>query len=130
MRVLANQLNQTLFSPTNVAGWPGDKLWISTNTLPARNTFTDRIVDGRESNLNIIEYARSYNSAEDAIQFVEDTTKIFLQYPATENRKTYLLEILLDGAEVYDWSTYNENAEARLHEFFKALLRLSEYQLS
>lgn len=130
MRVLANQLNQTLFSPPNVAGWPGDKLWISTNTLPARNTFTDRIVDGRESDLNIIEYARSYNSAENAIQFGEDTTKIFLQYPATENRKTYLLEILLDGAEVYDWSTYNENAEARLHEFFKALLRLSEYQLS
>jgi uncharacterized protein (DUF1800 family) len=130
MRVRANQLNQTLFSPPNVAGWPGDKLWISTNTLPARNTFTDRIVDGKESDFNIIEYARSYSSAENAVQFVEDITKIFLQYAATDNRKNYLLEILLDGAAVYDWSTYNENAEARLHEFFKALLRLSEYQLS
>ena len=77
-----------------------------------------------------MEYARSYSSAENAVQFVEDITKIFLQYPATENRKDYLLEILLDGAEVYDWSTYNENSEARLQEFFKALLRLSEYQLS
>ena len=130
MRVLANQLNQTLFSPPNVAGWPGDKLWISTNTLPARNTFTDRIATGRESDLNIIQYARSYNSSENAVQFIEDITKIFMQYPASESRKTYLLEILLDGAAVYDWSTYNENAEARLHEFFKALLRLSEYQLS
>ena len=90
----------------------------------------DRIIDGSRSDLNIIEYARSYESAENAQQFVEDATKVFLQYTITENRKEYLLEILLDGAEVYDWSTYNENAEARLVEFFKALLRLSEYQLS
>lgn len=130
LRVLANQLNQTVFSPPNVAGWPGDKIWISTNTLPARNTFTDRIVDGSRSELNIIEYARSYESAENAKQFVDDITKVFLQYPITDSRKNYLLETLLDGAEVYDWSTYNENAEARLIDFFKALLRLSEYQLS
>lgn len=130
LRVLANQLSQTVFSPPNVAGWPGDKIWISTNTLPARNTFTDRIVNGSRSELNIIEYARSFENAENAIQFVDDVIKVFLQYPVSENRKDYLLEILLDGAAVYDWSTFNENAEARLKEFFKALLRLSEYQLS
>lgn len=130
MRVLANQLNQTVFSPPNVAGWPGDKIWISTNTLPARNTFTDRIIDGSNSELNVIEYARTYESAENAEQFVEDIITVFLQYPISESRKNYLLETLLDGAETYDWSTYNENSEARLIDFFKALLRLSEYQLS
>jgi hypothetical protein len=48
----------------------------------------------------------------------------------SENRKEYLLNTLLDGAEVYDWSTADPQAENRLKMFFKALMRLSEYQLT
>jgi uncharacterized protein (DUF1800 family) len=130
MRNIAEDIGQTLFSPPNVAGWEGDKSWISTNTLPARNIFSDRIISGDKSSLNILEYARTFESSENAIQFVDDVIDLFFSYKLNENRKQYLLDILLDGAEVYDWSTYNENSIARLDSFFKSLCRLSEYQLT
>ncbi|MEE9432063.1 MAG: DUF1800 domain-containing protein [Melioribacteraceae bacterium] len=130
LRKIANDIGQTLFSPPGVAGWKGDKTWISTNTLPARNVFTDRIINGRKSDLNVLEYARSYSSSENAIQFIDDVAELFFSYKLSENRKQYLLEVLLDGTEVYDWSTQNENAEKRLLSFFKSVCRFSEYQLA
>ena len=130
LRRIADDLGQTLFSPPNVAGWEGDKSWVNTNTLPARNTFSDRLISSNDSELNILEFARTFESSEDAVQFVNDVAEKFLSYSLSENRKQYLLDILLDGAEVYDWSTYNENSEARLTSFFKSICRLSEYQLT
>lgn len=137
IRSVAAQIKQELFSPPNVSGWDGDKVWINTTTLPARNIYTDAIINGKKPSggdlsfqLNLVEYVRTFPSAEDAVQLIADISKIFLQYPLSENRKEYLLTTLLDGAEVYDWSTSDPQAEDRLKLFFKALMRLSEYQLS
>jgi uncharacterized protein (DUF1800 family) len=137
MRTVASQLRQELLSPPNVSGWDGDKLWINTTTLPARQVFTDAIINGRKPNggslpfqINFVDYVRTFSSSEDAVQLIEDLAKVFLQYPLSQNRKEYLLNTLLDGAEVYDWSTTDPQAENRLKMFFKALMRLSEYQLS
>ena len=137
IRQVAEQTRQELFSPPNVSGWDGDKVWINTTTLPARNIFTDAVINGEKPNgsdltfqLNLVEYVRTFSSSEDAVQLIEDLCKIFLQYSPSENRKEYLLNTLLDGAEVYDWSTNDPQAENRLKLFFKALMRLSEYQLS
>jgi uncharacterized protein (DUF1800 family) len=137
MRQVAEQIRQALFSPPNVSGWDGDKVWIDTTSLPSRNIFTDAVVNGKKPNgseltfeIDFVEYIRTFPSAEDAIQLIDDIAKIFLQFPLSENRKQYLLDTLLDGAEVYDWSTSDPLAEDRLKLFFKALMRLSEYQLS
>jgi uncharacterized protein (DUF1800 family) len=137
LRQVAAQIKQELFAPPNVSGWDGDKVWINTTTLPARNIFTDAVVNGRKPNggdltfqIDLVEYARTFPSSEDAVQLIDDISKIFLQFPLSENRKEYLLNTLLDGAEVYDWSTSDPLAEDRLKLFFKALMRLSEYQLS
>lgn len=137
MRQVAAQAKQELFAPPNVSGWDGDKVWINTSTLPARNVFTDAVINGRKPGggnltfqLDLVEYARTFPSAEDAIQLIDDISKVFLQFPLSENRREYLLNTLLDGAAVYDWSTNDPLAEDRLKLFFKALMRLSEYQLS
>jgi len=130
LRKTANLLSQTLFSPPNVAGWEGDKKWISTTTLPARHVFSDKIINGKESDLDLIKFARSFDTAENAEAFVDEIIGLFLQFPISDSRRQYLLDLLLDGAAVYDWSTFNENAEKRLESFFSALLRLSEYQLA
>jgi hypothetical protein len=137
MRTVAVQTKQELLAPPNVSGWDGDKIWINTTTLPARNVFTDAVVNGKKPGggnltfqLNFVEYVQTFSSSEDAIQLIDDLAKIFLQFPLSENRKEYLLNTLLDGAEVYDWSTSDPQAENRLKLFFKALMRLSEYQLS
>jgi hypothetical protein len=137
MRQVASQIKQELFSPPNVSGWDGDKVWINTTTLPSRHVFTDAVINGKKPGggdltfqLNLVEYARTFPNPEDAVQLIDDISRIFLQYPLSENRREYLLNTLLDGAEVYDWSTNDPLAENRLKLFFKALMRLSEYQLS
>ena len=137
MRDVAWQLKQELFSPPNVSGWDGDKVWINTTSLPARHIFTDSIINGRRPRgddltfqLNLVEFARTFSNPEDAILLIDDIAKVFLQYPLSDSRKEYLLNTLLDGAALYDWSTNDPQAENRLKMFFKALMRLSEYQLS
>jgi len=137
MRQTAEQLDQKLFDPPNVSGWDGDKRWINTTTLPARNVFTDSIVEGEKPNgsdltfhIDLVEFARTFPEPENAAALVNDIAKIFIQFPLSEKRIEYLLETLLDGAEVYDWSTFDPQAEKRLKLFFKTLMRLSEYQLS
>jgi uncharacterized protein (DUF1800 family) len=130
IRKLSDDIGQALFSPPNVAGWEGDKTWINTNTLPARNVFTDKIIDSKNIYFDILEYARSFSTSENALQFIDELANIFLSYELSANRKQYLLDALLDGAEIYDWSTYNENSKARLESLFKALCRLAEYQLT
>ncbi len=137
IRQVAAQTKQELFAPPNVSGWDGDRIWINTTTLPARNVFTDAVINGKRPNgnslsfqLNLVNYVRTFSSSENAIQLIEDIAKVFFQFPLSENRKKFLLDTLLNGAEVYDWSTYDPKAEERLKLFFKALMRLSEYQLS
>lgn len=131
IRRTADQLNQTVFDPPNVKGWDGDKAWISTKTLPVRHGFTDEIINGRQYfEIDIIDYARSYESSEDAVQFVDDIISVFFTYPLSEDKKTFLLETMLDGAVVQDWTTYDDQADSRLKAFFKALLRTAEYQLA
>jgi len=137
MRQVASQIKQELFLPPNVSGWDGDKVWINTTTLPSRNIFTDAVINGKKPGgedltfqLNLVEFVRTFPDPEDAVKLIDDISKIFLQYPLSENRREYLLRTLLDGAEVYDWSTNDPQAEDRLKQFFKALMRLSEYQLS
>jgi uncharacterized protein (DUF1800 family) len=137
LRQVINQLKQELLYPPNVSGWPGDKTWISTTTLPARNIFTDSVINGKKPNgeklsfsINVIDFARSFPAPENATRLVNDIIKCMIQFPLSDTKRKLLLDTLLDGAAVYDWSTYEDNAEARLQSFLKVLMRLSEYQLS
>ncbi len=137
---MAEKLQQLLFSPPDVRGWEGQRKWISTTTLPLRNNFTDSVITGvnpleEENNLigfkvNVIDFTRSFDSAENAEQFVNDILNYFILFPLSQNTKDRMLQILLDGSAKEDWSTYNREAESRLTKFFKAVTSLPEYQLS
>ena len=80
--------------------------------------------------MDVLAFAKSFSSSEQAIQFIEDVTKLLIRFPLSQTRKDYLLATLLDGAAVYDWSTNDPQAKTRLEKFFKALMRLPEFQLS
>ncbi len=130
-------LQQVLFNPPDVKGWEGQRKWISTTTYPYRNIYTDSIVTGTKypqgnlsHKIDAIEFARSFESSEKADKFVEEVTNQILQFPLSQSKKDLLLEIMLDGSDIYDWSTYDPQAETRLKGFFQALLRLPEYQLA
>lgn len=136
IRYLQGVLQQELFNPPDVRGWEGQRKWISSNTYPTRNNFTDAVINGKRHDRNttipkpaLLEYARTYPSSENAVNFVNDVTQQFIRFPLSQTRKEYLLNTLLDGTTVNNWSTYEPQATSRLEKFFKALMRLPEFQL-
>jgi uncharacterized protein (DUF1800 family) len=135
IRTKSRELEQEILSPPDVRGWEGQRKWMNTTVYPTRNKFTDSLVAGIKINnktykIDVLTYARSYPSAENAVQFVEDISKVLIQFPLSQARKDYLLASLLDGTAVQNWSTYSTGASTRLEKFFKALMRLPEFQLS
>ena len=130
-------LQQYLFYPPNVAGWPGQRNWISSNTYPARGGFSDSLVNGRKSNgQNLsfkvvpLDYARTYKNAEDAPLFVKDVVNFMLVVAPTATKEKLLLDTLLDGTIAANWSTNTPMADLRIQRFLKAVMRLPEYQLT
>lgn len=130
-------LQQYLFYPPDVAGWPGQRDWISSNTYPARGGYSDSLIDGRRANgQNLsfkvvpLDYARSFKSAENAPQFVKDISNLLLMVSPTATKEKLLLDTLLDGTVAANWSTNTPMADVRIQKFLKAVMRLPEYQLT
>ncbi len=137
IRRSSSLLQQRLFNPPDVRGWMGQRDWISTATLPLRNTINEAMVTGEiytgfnlAFKMDVLTFARSFDSSEDAEKFVEDVADYLFEFPLSEQKKIEMLEVLLDGSDISEWSTYNPEAESRLRGFFSAMLRLPEYQLS
>lgn len=133
---MAKVLQMQLFQPPNVAGWPGQREWISTTTYSYRGGFTDSLVTGKRYNgvavtgkLVPVTYAQSFTNSEKAVEFVDDVCQLFLAFPPTAKKKAFLLETLLAGTIVKNYSTYLPGVNVNLQQFFKAVMRLPEFQL-
>ena len=135
-------MQQQLLEPPNVAGWPGQREWISSNTYPQRNGFTDAILFGRSYNgvalsfkVNTINYAKSFNTksageiSEDALKLVEQIADTFFQIGISAKKKDFLLQTLLDGTILSNWSTSTPMADARIQKLLRAVMRSAEFQL-
>ena len=134
--LLQRGLGQVLFYPPNVAGWPGQREWISSTTYSYRGGFTDSLLSGKRYNgaavtskLDPIPFARTFSTSEKAIEFVDELVGLALRFPLSDTRRKFLLDTLLDGTIAANWNTYTANSDARVNKFLKALMRLPEYQL-
>ena len=130
-------MQQKLFEPPDVEGWKGQREWISSNTYPQRGGYTDSLVNGRRATgqplgfrVDPIAYARTFARPDDAAAFVDDACKLFLAMPLSASRKKMLLDTLLDGTILANWSTATPMADVRIQRFLKALMRLPEFQLA
>ncbi len=133
---LSKTLQMQLFQPPDVAGWPGQREWISSTTYSHRGGFTDSLLTGRRFNgvavtgkIETLPFARSFATAEKAVEFVDEVVGLALRFPLSDARKKFLLDTLLDGTTVMNWTTYVSNADTRINKFLKTLMRLPEYQL-
>lgn len=134
---MSKTLQQQLFEPPNVAGWPGQRDWISSTTYAYRNGFSDSIINGKKISggkiafkLNALDYTRTFQNSENAIKFIDEITRLFFQTELSTNKKKILLETLLEGTIAENYSTYVPMAEARLIKLYKAIMRLPEFQLN
>ena len=129
-------LQQQLFEPPNVAGWQGQREWISSTTYAYRNGFTDSLINGKKINgakiafeLNAIDYSRTFGNSENAIKFINEIADLYFQMPLSPIKKKILLDTLLEGTIAENYSTYLPMAATRLQKLFKAMMRLPEFQL-
>ena len=53
LAVASRQLEQDLFAPPNVKGWPGNDSWINSTTLLNRKQFIDKLTRGAEMSLPV-----------------------------------------------------------------------------
>ncbi len=89
VRNQAAALQQNIGDPPNVAGWQAyyqepeyDNLWISSDTLPGRNRFTDRMIDkgfgrnGKRVGIDPIAFTSALPHPEDPDQLIADAVRV------------------------------------------------------
>ena len=153
-------LQQNIGDPPNVAGWQAyyqepeyDKLWISSDTLPKRNQFSDRMVNygfarnGRKVVIDPVAFAASLPHPEDPDQLIAGSVQALYSVSLPPEELQFIkTSILLSGlvgmASDHYWTNAwtamvdkpddkaNRNAVTnKLKTLYRHLMELPEYQL-
>ncbi|MCG8604370.1 DUF1800 family protein, partial [bacterium] len=132
-------IGQTLFSPPNVAGWPGQRVWISPTTFFTRNTFSQSYVQGglfsnpdsRRSPIQFdsLKFARSFG-IDDASGLAQAIVDHLLRMPLSTEALNGLFPALIGSADPSDWSLEYPGAGRMVAEFIAQIVRLPEFHLN
>jgi uncharacterized protein (DUF1800 family) len=132
-------LNQELFNPPNVAGWPGQRDWISPTTFVTRNAFSETyIVGGTIDNpggnngpivFDAMRFALSFGITT-ARELAQAMAAHLLAFPLEEEAFEALLTVLVGSADPEDWSIYYPGAEEQVRSFLVELVRQPEFHLT
>jgi len=160
VRNQAAGLQQNIGDPPNVAGWQAyyqepeyDKLWISSDTLPKRNQFTDRMINTGFSRkdkkifIDPVAFAASLSNPEDPDELINGAVRALYRVDLPVEQLRFIkTNILLSGlvgmaSDHYwtmAWQSYQSNPQDKnnrnivtnkLKSLFKYLMDLPEYQL-
>jgi uncharacterized protein (DUF1800 family) len=137
----AAEMQQQLFQPPDVSGWPSYyqepmhyELWVNSNSLPKRADFTDALVN--DAVLDLRAFASYSSNPADPNQLISDVTALLLRYPLSDNSKTYVKTRFLlnnttdDTVWTNAWNTNNTTViNSSLNAMFKFLMNLPEFHL-
>jgi uncharacterized protein (DUF1800 family) len=149
---------QNIGDPPSVAGWPSyyqvpqfHQTWINSDTLPKRNTFTDRMIsngysaNSRTMRIDAVAFTKTLPDPGDPNKLIDDALSILFRVPISDTSKqTIKKQILLSNQDQdYYWTNAwaahitNPNDTAafnivntRLQALYKRFMNLAEYQLS
>jgi uncharacterized protein (DUF1800 family) len=146
-----------LHDPPNVAGMPAyyqepsfHEIWITTDSLPKRNQYTDIMTNtgysrnGFRMQFEFVEYAKTLSNPGNPNDLINDALKYIYRLNLSPQVKDQMKIQMLLSNQLYDyywtnaWSAYiasptvaNFNiVNTRLRDLFRYLMNLSEYQLS
>jgi hypothetical protein len=136
-------LGMQMFEPPDVSGWLGYHSWINSNTIPMRKIILSSLITGESpfgnfgTYLNLSTLSQSLYDPNDeswaSEQVVQKLGLILFGLSLTETMEQHLLDILLNGAEPYDWNinlpSYNAQWN-RMKDMLIYMMRLPEFQLS
>lgn len=137
----AAEMQQELFQPPDVSGWPSYyqepmhyELWVNSNSLPKRADFTDALVN--DAVIDVRAFANYSSNPSDPNQLIDDVTALLLRYPLSANSKTYVKTHFLTNNTTDDtiwtnaWNSNNNTViNTSLREMFKFLMNLPEFHL-
>lgn len=137
----AGEMQQVLFQPPDVSGWPSYhqepmyyELWVNSNSLPKRADYTDALIG--DNMLDVRAFANFSSNPGNPDQLVNDVTALLLRYPLSATSKIYVKNRFLlnntnnDTVWTNAWNS-NNNAviNASLNELFKFIMNLPEFHL-
>jgi hypothetical protein len=153
-------MQQNIGDPPNVAGWAAyyqepefDKLWISSDTLPKRNQFTDRMMgngfgnNGKKVVIDPVAFASALPHPEDPDRLISGSVQALFSVPLPPEELQFIkTSILLSGlvgmaSDHYwtsAWRAYQTKPEdkenhntvtGKLKNLYRHLMELPEYQL-
>ena len=136
-------LGMTPLEPPDVNGWTGYRSWINSITLPRRKLGGCSLVTGFspfggfDFTVDVRSMAQTMYSSDDegyaSEQIVRKLALVLFGIPLSNVLETRMLEILLDGAEPYDWNINAPDGDAqwnRMKDLLLYMIRLPEIQIS
>ena len=151
-------MGQNVGDPPDVSGWPAyyqepsfHEMWITHDTLPKRNQFTDVMTwngytrDDKTIIIDVIAFTRTLPNPGDPNALVSDALSVLYRVPVSDVAKQSIKQSILLSGQAQDyywtnaWNGYladpgNMQAQTiignRLKSFYQYLMNLSEYQLS
>ena len=160
IRNQAASMQQNICDPPNVAGWQAyyqtpeyDKLWISSDTLPKRNQFSDRMINngfarnGKKIGIDVLAFAAGLPNPADPDRLIADSVQALCAVPLPPEEEQFIkTNILLSGlvgmsSDHYwtnAWTACQSNPDDKanrnvvinkLKNLYRHLMDLPEYQL-
>jgi uncharacterized protein (DUF1800 family) len=137
----ASEMQQSLFQPPDVSGWPSYyqepmyyELWVNSNSLPKRADYTDGLIG--DNVLDLRAFANYSTAPSNPNQLVNDVTALLLRYPLSTNSKNYVKNRFLlnntnnDAVWTAAWNSNNNTViNTSLNELFKFIMNLPEFHL-
>lgn len=137
----AAAMQQDLFQPPDVSGWPSYyqepmhyELWVNSNSLPRRADFTDALVN--DAVIDVRAFAGYSTNPADPNQLIDDVTALLLRYPLSASSKNYVKTNFLlnnttdDTVWTNAWNSNNTTViNNSLQSMFRFLMNLPEFHL-
>lgn len=130
-----HDLGHDLLNPPNVAGWPGQRSWISPTTYVGRNALSESFVSGSSGRgrapikFDPLEFGYSYQTT-NARDLLDAAIDHLLLMPIKDQTRESLLASLVGTADPNDWSLAYAGADRQVVAFLVHLVRLPEFHLT
>ena len=126
-----SNMDQAVMDPPTVAGWPGYRSWISTNTYPQRRSFAQTVINGI-SDVDMNTWIRTIDDYNDVHKFVANVVAFLLPVPVSPERLAYYEQAVLQNAPDYDWQLILDDpaaAASRTRNLLVTISRAPDFQL-
>ena len=114
-----NQMGQVPFSPPNVRGWPGGRMWINTSTLFVRYNTGYQLINGQLPQADKSKLSEETKDATTASAVVDYWINRLIQRPIATDKRQVLVDSLGSGA----------SREESVRKMIQLIVSMPDYQL-